>query len=354
MPTPRLRCEFKPEPGFVELRMDNYAIPTPPGKLAGSSLNEKLANSRLLEVPTADWKNFSRLLSFIRDGKYGPEIDGRTQPLLGNRNWPSQAITHGPPRIMPKGTTEEDILVSDVQAYRLASAIGFSEMCAYILDRMSSPAYTHDDPCKVLEMVYHSGPPAKPADEPQKGDDMKSPIPPDEKMRTWVQEWLKVSGSGRPYANNLQCLQKHPDWKDKYAKLRERGSEMITDIDAIEAELAKRDVVPQIAKPQAPSSPYYERPWEFTSSSYHPRAGPWPHHAVTEPAATPHGYMAAHEYMPGIGWVVSAGARAENEYRYYGEPHHRDGGFQPNVVVNPEGDQAYVGQNYIRCYYAPA
>ena len=34
-------------------------------------------------------------------------------------------------------------------------------------------------------------------------------------------------------------MQKHPQCKDKYAKLREHGSELITDIDSVEMELAR-------------------------------------------------------------------------------------------------------------------
>ena len=51
----------------------------------------------------------------------------------------------------------------------------------------------------------------------------------------------------------------HPQWKDKYVKLRERCSELITDIDIIETELAKeRSERPKIRLPDRSQSRSYD------------------------------------------------------------------------------------------------
>ena len=248
VPTPYLRCNYKSPTDCVEIHLDKHAFPITRGNLSNSSLGEKLSKSCVLQIPTTDWKTLSRLLSFIRDGNYKPDIEARNVRVHGCYHGPGQALTQGPPRIISREDTNDDFLIFDVAAYRLAAAIGFSEMCTYVLSRMNSQTFTRDDPCKVLEVVYHGSSSLDKGDTPKQGDSSKSKStghgekkasPPDEKLRTWVKKWLKVWGPDSTYINNLQTLQKHPKWKSKYAKLRERGTEMITDIDAVEAELAK-------------------------------------------------------------------------------------------------------------------
>ena len=127
-------------------------------------------------------------------------------------------------------------LLPDIKAYRLATTIDIPELKKNALERLYAQTFTTDDACAALEEVYHGGS-IKSAEEAKKAGDAGAGCP-DNELRKWVRDWLKVAGRGN-YESNLQLLQKHPVWKDKYLKLRERGSELITDIDTIEAELAK-------------------------------------------------------------------------------------------------------------------
>ena len=188
-----------------------------------------------MQVPGNDETAFRILYAYLRKGTYGPALDDRIETPDPSRNV-SPGTLLGPPRIIDYQADSQPFLLPDIKVYRLATLLGFSELQKHSLERLYAQSFTTDDPCEALEEVYHGGP-AKPAEDKTPSAVTGSAAAPSMELREWARAWLKVKSSSS-YESNLQILQEHPMWKVKYTKLRERGSELITDIDTVEMELA--------------------------------------------------------------------------------------------------------------------
>ena len=189
-----------------------------------------------MQVPGNDETAFRILYAYLHKGTYGPALDDRIETPDPSHNV-SPGTLLGPPRIVDYRADSQPFLLPDIKVYHLATLLGFSELQKHSLERLYAQSFTTDDPCVALEEVYHGGP-AKPAEGKTPSATSGSAAAPSMELREWARAWLKVKGSGS-YESNLQLLQKHPMWQDKYTKLRERGSELITDIDTVEMELAQ-------------------------------------------------------------------------------------------------------------------
>jgi hypothetical protein len=223
------------------------------------SLSEKTASNPVIHVPADDDDTFKRLYDFIDKSEYKPPYKAR------QTRDPVSGLCRGPPRIVDFEPHGKAYLLVDVKMYRLAMAMDFPELRKYALRRLSLQTFTNEDPCAVLEYIYHGGPAKDKAPESTTQSEKKSNSKdtakkpelkrPDESIRRWVRAWLLVESETKDYANNLDILTRHPLWAAKYRSLRERGSELITDIDAVEAEIQKfheeqaKEAVPEAAEP---------------------------------------------------------------------------------------------------------
>ena len=179
----------------------------------------------MFKVSGDDEETFKRLLSFIETGDYKPSSSER-------QSGASSISRPGPPAIGEYDANSKAFLLVDIKVYRLGMDLDIPELKTLALRNLSHQSLTSEDPCAVLDHIYHSGPVKE-----VKGDAKKSTMkPPDKALRDWVKAWLKVHCGSR-FFDNLGILQKHPLWAEKYSKLRERGSELITDIDGVEREL---------------------------------------------------------------------------------------------------------------------
>ena len=212
-----------------------------------------------MQVPGNDETAFRILYAYLRKETYGPALDDRIETPDPSRNV-SPGTLLGPPRIADYRADIEPFLLPDVKVYRLATLLGFSELQKHSLERLYAQSFTTDDPCVALEEVYHGGP-MKPAKDSTSSATTVPAAAPSMELRKWVRAWLKVKGSGS-YESNLQLLQKHPTWKDKYAKLRERGSELITDIDTVQMELAKERTEMKKKEEEKEKAKKQEQDWQ--------------------------------------------------------------------------------------------
>jgi hypothetical protein len=226
---------------LLEIHFQNRAYLIARSNLANiPSLDDKSSSNSVLKVPGDDKSIWQKLLDFIMTKNYKPSIDKHQSDA------PSSGKTHGPPRIVKYNADDDPFLLTDVKMYRLAMSIDLPELKSRAIQRLGDQAWTREDPCIVLEYIYHGGPAKKTSssDSAKKSDSKdkdKQPEtkPADAQIREFVREFLKVKSKESQYANNLEILQKHPDWAEKYKKLRERGSELITDIDMVETQLRK-------------------------------------------------------------------------------------------------------------------
>ncbi|MCJ1317863.1 hypothetical protein MMC15_003190 [Xylographa vitiligo] len=225
----QLRTTYKTSEKFVEFQFQNRAFPVllPPGT-APPSLSDKIKSSPVLKVSGDDEETFKRLLSFLETGDYRPSGSER-QPRV------SSISRLGPPAIVEYDANSKAFLLIDAKVYRLGMDVDFLELKTLAIRNLFHQNQTNEDPCAVLECIYH-GDPVKEITGEAKKITIKHP---DNTLRDWVKAWLKVPCSS-PFFDNLGILQKHPLWAEKYSKLRERGSELVTDIDSIERELVPK------------------------------------------------------------------------------------------------------------------
>ncbi|MCJ1433169.1 hypothetical protein MMC27_002528 [Xylographa pallens] len=225
----QLRTTYKTSEKYVEIHFQNRAFPVRlPQGTAPPSLSDRIKSSPVFKVSGDDEETFKRLLSFIETGDYKPS---------GSERQPKASSTSrlGPPSIVEYDASSKPFLLVDIKVYRLGLDLDFLELKTVALRNLSQQYQTDEDPCAVLEHVYHGGPVKA-----TKGNAEKIMIKhPDNALRDWVKAWLKVP-CGPPFFDNLGILQKHPSWAEKYSKLRERGSELVTDIDSIEKELMQK------------------------------------------------------------------------------------------------------------------
>ncbi|KAL9106554.1 MAG: hypothetical protein Q9187_008547 [Circinaria calcarea] len=191
----------------------------------------------------------------------------------------SQAPFRGPPRIIEHIKSNPPPLLSDIKAYRLSTEIDFPELQLHALGRMYAWHETHDDPFEILEWIYFNDPAQdteenqdEQEDANQSKNNRETPFQPDSNLRKWVKDWLKVPSGLMPYPCNLQTLQRNPAWKDNYVRHQERNSELVTDVEVVQAELRER-LTPQYAR--LPTQLYaqpvgYVGAGPYGSSPYHP------------------------------------------------------------------------------------
>ncbi|MCJ1379952.1 hypothetical protein MMC17_003055 [Xylographa soralifera] len=226
---PQLRTTYGSSEKYIEFHFQDRAfrVLLPQGT-AQPSLGDRIKSNPVFKVPGDDEETFKRLLSFIETGDYKTGGSER-QPKASSTSRP------GPPVIVEYNANSKAFLLVDIKVYRLGMEIEFKELKTLALQNLSHQCQTDEDPCAALEYVYHGGPVKE-----TKGEAKKTTIkPPDSALRDWVKAWLKVP-CGSPFFDNLGILQKHPLWAEKYSKLRERGSELVTDIDSIEKELMQK------------------------------------------------------------------------------------------------------------------
>ena len=302
LPVPRLRCEYDPSIKLVELHFQGRAIPIARDKLFAAHLTEKLFDKGTLQVPGSSLSALQDLLSFLRKGRYGLDLDQR-RPYTPGMDWESTGTSinafQGPPRILEHRKSTPPPLLSDIKAYRLAAQIDFPELRLYALRRMYARQETHDDPFEILEWVYLDDPSQnsdekqyEPKSESQSNEDKKPPFRPDSEFRKWVRDWLQVPSGDHSYPYNLQILQRQPAWKDSHVRHGERKSELIADIESIEAGLRERHIS---AYARMPVYPYVQPSGYFAPGPYGPTpyqapyyAPPtFPHHGHVSPMPMP-------------------------------------------------------------------
>ena len=281
---------------MVELHFQGRAIPIGRDKLSAPLLTEKLFDNGVLKVPGSGWSVLQDLLSFLQNGRYGPNLDQR-RSYAPSMDWQiaetSKFAVEGPPRILEYRESTAQPLLSDVKAYRLAAEIDFPELRLYALARMYAWHESHEDPFGILEWVYLDDPSQssrkdqhKQEDKSQSKDSKKSPFRADSNLRKWVRDWLKAPSGDVSYPYNLQILQRRPAWKDNYIRYRKRTSEFITDVEAVQAHLQER-----LASVYArmPAQPYVQPPGYFGPGPH----GPTPYQAshYAPPSFPHHGYI---------------------------------------------------------------
>lgn len=226
----------------IELQFKDCAYMMKRTRLSNlASISDRTTLDPVIDVPADDEETFKRLYDFMDNGDYKPSVKERQDTVSGTRR--------GPPRIVDFEANGQAYLQVDIKMYRLAMAMDFPELKKWALARLRAQSFMNEDPCAVLEHIYHGSPAKSPGSksepEKEKKPDSKeaSKKPeikgPDDGIRQFVRDWLKVKSESKDFSNNLDILQRHPLWSDKYKKLREQGSELITDVDAVELEIKK-------------------------------------------------------------------------------------------------------------------
>ncbi|MCJ1247385.1 hypothetical protein MMC30_004599 [Trapelia coarctata] len=265
--SPHVRGSAKTSNPHIELHFKDRAYLVKRTKLSKyTSLSDATTSDPVVKVPADDEDMFKRLYDFIDRGEYKPSIKERQiqDPVLG--------IRRGPPHIVDFEANGKAFLAVDIKMYHLAMAVDFPELKKCALTRLRAQSFTNEDPCAILEYIYHGGPAKAPGPKStsesekksQSKDSSKKPEikRPDDSIRQWVKDWLQVKSESKDFSNNLKILQQHPLWTDKYQKLRERGSKLITDIDAIEAEIKKTKK--EQSKPQLTKAQFHDRELHLT------------------------------------------------------------------------------------------
>ena len=222
---------------YVELSYSDYAVPFAHKDLSGVLGMTRPAvfskDKAIITLPPATtWDTYCHLTSYMKNGRYAFPYcsdckDSRDHHGSGK----------GTPAILDyKATKEPSLLLTDIKAYRLATAIQYPQMQSYALDRLYAMKEMHDDPIEALEMVYYGGPESKSSDTVPKSKAVKGPeektqsLPnPDSALCGWVRDWLRKPRPNEKYKTNLQLLEEHPDWRDKFVALTMRGGELNKD-----------------------------------------------------------------------------------------------------------------------------
>ena len=226
---PQLRTTYKALGKCIELHFQSRAFPISLSRdNASPFLSDRLKLDPVLKVPGDDEKTFKKLLSFFETGEY------KSSGFKGEPH-SSSSSRLGPPAIVEFDASSKASLLIDIKMYRLGMDLDLKELKVLALRCLFNQYQTNEDPCVALEYIYHAGP----VEETKEGAKKTVVKRPDTALREWVKAWLKVP-CGPPFFDNLGILQKHPLWTEKYSKLRERGSELVTDTDSVEMELAQQ------------------------------------------------------------------------------------------------------------------
>ena len=204
-------------------------------------------------MPSTDEKAFGDVYRFLTTGSYAHPVEGWGRP----------------PRIGHGVGVEAPVCHRDIRAYRHGSSLGIPELQKYALDRLWTHSVTFEDPVAALDFLYHGleeqregekkANSKSSAGEESKNkragngkdgqgarDDKKkeSPRGPDEALRNWAREWLKIPH--KEYGCNLNLIKRHAGWGDAWRRLKAKGGPLIIDVDAVEEELRSLLMTPEV------------------------------------------------------------------------------------------------------------
>lgn len=220
-PRPRSQYPLPPE-FYIELHFKSSVFPLARGLIAphlpGLAQSPCFTDERILTLPTwSDLRDLVLLYAFLctpSNSSLATRSDPAQFPIIGTYNPKSSAMVK-----------------SHVSVYHLALAMEFIPLVIHAVDMLKSLRCTHENPIAVLENIYH--PPGF--------------IPQISMLRDWTKSWLALriphdegwEDYAAEYPTNLSVVKDHPDWKTAYVTLREKGTVLVTDLDAVEAEIAK-------------------------------------------------------------------------------------------------------------------
>ena len=210
-----------PQDKYIELHFQSLAFPILRSKIASHlpalTKSPCFTSNRIFTFPKTSCKNdLFTLYKFLHLESPTSTINGGPAP---------QQL----PLIGPQDPSSQPVLKAHIGTYNVAQTLSFPPLAEHALSLLYRTPTTQEDSIAVLELIYH--PP--------------SPLPrtPDPELRAWARSWLELDRRGRDhgwgdyaagYLTNLNVLRSHPDWKEKYKRLREKGSVLITDLDTIE------------------------------------------------------------------------------------------------------------------------
>ncbi|KAL8727077.1 MAG: hypothetical protein Q9181_005831 [Wetmoreana brouardii] len=150
-------------------------------------------------------------------------------------------MDHKAPKIEARDRSAPDRLVPLIAAFQLGTTLRYKPFCDHALKGLRTLRATADDPIAALERIYgiQSG---------WKSPTMSSSSGlPDPRLREWVVTWLGVpllsanmSHYGAKSKTNLGVVSKHPDWREKFTRLKARSAELAQDVNTTEQSLIRR------------------------------------------------------------------------------------------------------------------
>ena len=219
---PQARSQYPlPSESYIELHFGSHAFPLPRDRiaphLAGLAKSPRFTNDRILLLPAwSDSTDLVILYAFLLC----------TPPTSS----PIPRANLGLPVIGTHDPESNPAVKSYISVFQLALALEFMPLAVYAFNALHSLRYTHENPIAVLERIYHR-------------HKSLTPIP---GLRIWTKHWLahRIPADdgwedyAARYPTNLSVIKEHPDWSSAYVALRERGTGLVTDLDAAEAEIA--------------------------------------------------------------------------------------------------------------------
>lgn len=248
---PQPRSQFPlPTESYVELHFGSRVFPLARDRIAphlpSLAQSSCFMNNRILVLPA--WSDSTDLVIL-----YIFLLRTASSSLATTRPDPAQFPVIG--AHMPQYSA---VVKAHVSVLHLALRLEFKPLALYAFDVLHSLRSMHENPIAVLDRIYH--PP--------------EPIPQIPGLREWTKTWLALriphddgwNEYAARYPTNLDVIKEHPDWKAAYVTLREKGTVLVTDLDAVEAELAKSPAPLSYDKPpqRPPPPPPTRSPWIFT------------------------------------------------------------------------------------------
>lgn len=220
-PQPRSQYQDPPE-SYIELHFRSHAFPLSRDAIAPHlpklEKSPCFTNKRILILPAwSDPTDLVILYAFLCTQSVSSPTkssDLSELPIIGSHDPKFGAV------VKPY-----------VSVLHLALVLKFHPLIIYAFNALYSLPYTLENPIAVLESIYH--PPESMTQVPA--------------LREWTKEWLALpipyadgwEDYAAKYPTNLSVVKDHPDWKSGYVTLREKGTVLVTDLDAVEAKIAK-------------------------------------------------------------------------------------------------------------------
>lgn len=250
-PLPRTHYHLPPE-SYIELCFGSQTFPLPRDRIAphlpGLAKSPYFTNKHILCLPS--WSNQTDLVIL-----YGFLLGSPSSSSPATNSDPAQLPVF--PIINTYDPESTAMVKAFVSVFHIAVALEFRPLACYAIDTLHSLPYMRENPIAVLESIYH--PPES--------------LPQVPELQNWAKKWLAHriphadgwEDYAAMYPTNLSVVKEHPNWKQAYVTLRQRGTALVTDIDEVEAE---------IAKPQAPTSMRDE--WLLKETKHPPVSGQVP------------------------------------------------------------------------------